>query len=187
MSSLLNTERAVVAGPMINTLTGDTFKRDYNYSIQGWCSGNYGIIGKNIPMMLISQPRKRQLVVSPAIDLAPSAQSLWLPFPFLSFSSKRYLSLFLSSCSETLMRKATNFARKKLISMGTCVGKFTKTGKFHLQVTALDVMAPYAKVQVCVCVCVFIGCAHMCVCVCMRVLDNQKWGSGLCEWEKTEF
>ncbi len=46
------------------------------------------------------------------------------------------------------MKKATNIARKRLISMGTCVGKFTKTGKFHLQVTALDVIAPYAKVNV---------------------------------------
>lgn len=45
------------------------------------------------------------------------------------------------------MRKATNIARKRLISMGTCVGKFTKTGKFHLQVTALDIIAPYAKVR----------------------------------------
>ena len=45
------------------------------------------------------------------------------------------------------MRKATNIARKQLVSLGTCVGKFTKSGKFHLQVTALDILAPYAKVQ----------------------------------------
>ncbi len=44
------------------------------------------------------------------------------------------------------MRKATNIARKQLISLGTCIGKFTKSGKFHLQITALDVLAPYAKV-----------------------------------------
>ncbi len=55
---------------------------------------------------------------------------------------------YVCPCSETLMKKATNIARKRLISMGTCVGKFTKTGKFHLQVTALDVIAPYAKVNV---------------------------------------
>ena len=47
-----------------------------------------------------------------------------------------------------MMRRATNFARKKLISLGTCIGKFTKGGKFHLQITALDLIAPYAKVCV---------------------------------------
>ncbi len=46
------------------------------------------------------------------------------------------------------MRRATNIARKNLISLGTCIGKFTKSGKFHLQITALDVMAPYAKYKV---------------------------------------
>ena len=48
--------------------------------------------------------------------------------------------------SEAIMRRATNVARKNLISLGTCIGKFTKSGKFHLQITALDLLAPYAKV-----------------------------------------
>ena len=50
------------------------------------------------------------------------------------------------TCSEAVMRRATNVARKNLISLGTCIGKFTKSGKFHLQITALDIIAPYAKV-----------------------------------------
>lgn len=45
------------------------------------------------------------------------------------------------------MKKAGNISRKNLLSMGTCFGKMTKTGKFHLQITALDFMAPYAKVS----------------------------------------
>ncbi len=49
--------------------------------------------------------------------------------------------------SESTMRKATNIARKNLISLGTCIGKFTKSGKFHLQITVLDLIAPYAKVS----------------------------------------
>ena len=48
--------------------------------------------------------------------------------------------------SEQLMRRATNIARKQLISLGTCIGKFTKSGKFHLHITVLDLIAPYAKV-----------------------------------------
>ena len=48
------------------------------------------------------------------------------------------------------MRRATNVARKNLISLGICIGKFTKSKKFHLQITALDVIAPYAKVCICI-------------------------------------
>ncbi|XP_061197399.1 60S ribosome subunit biogenesis protein NIP7 homolog [Saccostrea echinata] len=46
---------------------------------------------------------------------------------------------------EDLMKKAGNVSRKNLLSMGTCFGKMTKSGKFRLQITALDFMAPYAK------------------------------------------
>ena len=46
-----------------------------------------------------------------------------------------------------IMRWGTNVARKNLMSLGTCIGKFTKSGKFHLQITALDVLAPYAKAR----------------------------------------
>ena len=44
------------------------------------------------------------------------------------------------------MRKATNIGRDNLVSLGTCFGKFSKSGKFKLQITALDFLAPYAKV-----------------------------------------
>lgn len=44
------------------------------------------------------------------------------------------------------MKRATNVARRNMISMGICIGKFTKSRKFHMQITALDVIAPYAKV-----------------------------------------
>ncbi|KJE90349.1 60S ribosome subunit biogenesis protein NIP7 [Capsaspora owczarzaki ATCC 30864] len=50
--------------------------------------------------------------------------------------------------SEEIMRKATSVARDNLMSLGTCFGKFTKSGKFRLQVTALEFLAPYAKFKV---------------------------------------
>ncbi|XP_076437299.1 60S ribosome subunit biogenesis protein NIP7 homolog [Babylonia areolata] len=50
--------------------------------------------------------------------------------------------------SEELMKKAGNIGRPNLLSFGTCFGKFTKTRKFRLQVTALDYLAPYAKYKV---------------------------------------
>jgi hypothetical protein len=50
--------------------------------------------------------------------------------------------------SEEIMKKAGNVGRDSLISLGTCMGKFTKTRKFRLHVTALDYLAPYAQVIV---------------------------------------
>jgi 60S ribosome subunit biogenesis protein NIP7 len=40
---------------------------------------------------------------------------------------------------------ATSIPRDNLLSLGTCLGKFTKTGKFRLHITALDVIAPHAR------------------------------------------
>ena len=45
------------------------------------------------------------------------------------------------------MKRATNIARDNLISLGTCIGKFTKSKSFRLHITALDLLAPYAKVS----------------------------------------
>lgn len=50
-------------------------------------------------------------------------------------------------CSEKLMKTATNFGRDNLLSIGTCVGKFTKTERFHISITFLDYLAQYAKVN----------------------------------------
>jgi len=45
-----------------------------------------------------------------------------------------------------MLKKAGHVARDQLLSFGTCFGKFTKTSKFRLHITALDFLAPYAKV-----------------------------------------
>mmetsp|Transcript_36726 Transcript_36726/g.92746 ORF Transcript_36726/g.92746 Transcript_36726/m.92746 type:complete len:180 (-) Transcript_36726:2323-2862(-) len=49
---------------------------------------------------------------------------------------------------ESLMKKATNIARDKLVALGTCIGKLTHTGKFRLTVGALDILAQHAKYKV---------------------------------------
>lgn len=46
------------------------------------------------------------------------------------------------------MRKSACVSREQLLSFGTCLGKFTKTKKFRMHITALDYIAPYAKVHV---------------------------------------
>jgi ribosome biogenesis protein Nip4 len=48
--------------------------------------------------------------------------------------------------SEKILKLAANISGDKLMSLGTCFGKFTKTHKFRLHITALDYLAPYAKV-----------------------------------------
>lgn len=48
--------------------------------------------------------------------------------------------------SERMVKLAATMERKNLISFGTCFGKFTHTRKFRLHITALEFLAPYAKV-----------------------------------------
>lgn len=50
--------------------------------------------------------------------------------------------------SENLVKHATSISRDNLISLGTCLGKFSKTGKFRLHVTALDWLARFAQYKV---------------------------------------
>lgn len=49
---------------------------------------------------------------------------------------------------EKIARLATSVARPNLMSLGTCFGKFTKTGKFKLHITALPYLAQYAKFKI---------------------------------------
>ncbi|KAJ5894718.1 60S ribosome subunit biogenesis protein NIP7 [Penicillium taxi] len=44
-----------------------------------------------------------------------------------------------------LANLAVSIPRDNLLCVGTQIGKFTKTGKFRLNITALDVIAPYAR------------------------------------------
>ena len=48
----------------------------------------------------------------------------------------------------SLANLATSIPRGELLSLGTCVGKFTKTGKFRMHITAVDVIAPHARYKV---------------------------------------
>lgn len=51
-------------------------------------------------------------------------------------------------CDEEMLKFISHFEKKKLISFGTCIGKFTKTGKFRLHITALDYLAKYANYKI---------------------------------------
>ena len=47
---------------------------------------------------------------------------------------------------EEIAKKAEHIPRNNLLTLGSCFGKFTKTGKFKMHITALDYIAPYARV-----------------------------------------
>jgi 60S ribosome subunit biogenesis protein NIP7 len=46
------------------------------------------------------------------------------------------------------MKLASNIGNDNLVAAGTCIGKFTKSGKFHLTIHCLDYLAQYAKYKV---------------------------------------
>ena len=50
--------------------------------------------------------------------------------------------------SESMVKRATNIGRAQLVSLGTCIGKFTKGGKFHLTVQSVNQLAANAKHKV---------------------------------------
>lgn len=50
--------------------------------------------------------------------------------------------------SESVMKASTSVHRDNLLHCGTCLGKFTKSGKFRLHITALDYLAQYSKYKV---------------------------------------
>ncbi|CAB4303421.1 unnamed protein product [Prunus armeniaca] len=50
--------------------------------------------------------------------------------------------------SESLVKRATNIARTQLVSLGTCIGRFTHGGSFHLTVQCLSLVASNAKHKV---------------------------------------
>ena len=47
-----------------------------------------------------------------------------------------------------LCSTAMQIARDNLVSLGTCIGKLTHSGKFRLTIGALDVLSQYAKHKV---------------------------------------
>jgi len=49
---------------------------------------------------------------------------------------------------ERVMKAAIAFPRDDLVSLGVCFGKFTRSGKFLLKVTCLDLLAEHARYKV---------------------------------------
>jgi 60S ribosome subunit biogenesis protein NIP7 len=50
--------------------------------------------------------------------------------------------------SERILKLAENLQEDQLVSVGTAFGKFTKSNKFLLHITALTYLSPYAQYKV---------------------------------------
>ncbi|EDR24486.1 60S ribosome subunit Biogenesis protein NIP7, putative [Entamoeba dispar SAW760] len=48
----------------------------------------------------------------------------------------------------SIAEQATTIGRDNLLTLGTCFGKFTKTGKFKLHITALPYLAQYCSCKI---------------------------------------
>jgi len=49
---------------------------------------------------------------------------------------------------DDVMKRAVSIGRDQLVSLGTCIGKFTHSDKFKLTVGGLDLLAAHAKYKV---------------------------------------
>eukprot|EP01057_Protomagalhaensia_wolfi_P001776 Protomagalhaensia_wolfi_Nauph_80__1775@NODE_2104_length_1212_cov_29_504689_g1645_i0_p1_GENE_NODE_2104_length_1212_cov_29_504689_g1645_i0NODE_2104_length_1212_cov_29_504689_g1645_i0_p1_ORF_typecomplete_len190_score35_28UPF0113/PF03657_13/5_5e30UPF0113_N/PF17833_1/1_4e25UPF0113_N/PF17833_1/1_2e04PUA/PF01472_20/2_4e03PUA/PF01472_20/0_0067_NODE_2104_length_1212_cov_29_504689_g1645_i029598 len=50
--------------------------------------------------------------------------------------------------SETLVKACSSIPKKQLIAAGVCIGKFTKSKRFHLQISALEYLAQFCTNKV---------------------------------------
>jgi hypothetical protein len=48
----------------------------------------------------------------------------------------------------SIANMASSVARDNLLALGTCLGKFSKTGKFRLHITALPILAQHARYKI---------------------------------------
>lgn len=46
---------------------------------------------------------------------------------------------------DSIAKFATSISRDKLLSLGTCLGRLTKSGRFRLHISALSLLAEYAR------------------------------------------
>lgn len=53
-----------------------------------------------------------------------------------------------NACRISLARHAETIKKKHIISFGTCIGRFSKSGQFKIHITALDYLSPYAQYRV---------------------------------------
>ena len=103
-------------------------------------------------MRLLTESETKTLFDKLANYTGRSLTNLISPPPSDSSPSERYVFRLQNQrvyyLKLSMANLATSIARDNLLSVGTCIGKFTKTGKFRLHITALDIIAPHARFKV---------------------------------------
>jgi len=67
---------------------------------------------------------------------------------YLNISCAAHTGLLWLTSLAYISLVCMQIARDKLVSLGTCVGKFTHSGKFRLTIGCLDLLSQYAKYKV---------------------------------------
>jgi len=97
-------------------------------------------------MRPLTEPETKALFSKLANYLGRSLERLIAP---VDKNSEKYVfRLHQSRCffvRLSLANLATCISRDRLLSLGTCIGKFTKTTKFRLHITALPILAQHAS------------------------------------------
>ena len=104
-------------------------------------------------MRPLTEPETQTLFTKLANYTGPSLKALIAPAPSGSAKEDTRMVFRMHQsrvyyCSLHIATLATSIARPNLLSVGTSLGKFTKTGKFRLHITALDIIAPHARYKV---------------------------------------
>ncbi|KAJ5558993.1 Pseudouridine synthase/archaeosine transglycosylase [Penicillium sp. DV-2018c] len=99
-------------------------------------------------MRSLTEEETRTLFTKLAVYTGRSLNTLITPAEDGSLSVFRLQGSRVYYVKKEIANLSVSFPRDVLLSMGTMVGKFTKTGKFRLNLTALDLLAQHARYKV---------------------------------------
>ncbi|KAJ5506728.1 hypothetical protein LT330_010432 [Penicillium expansum] len=99
-------------------------------------------------MRSLTEEETRTLFTKLASYTGRSLNSLITPAEDGSMSVFRLQGSRVYYVNKEIANLSVSFPRETLLSIGTMVGKFTKTGKFRINLTALDLLAQHARYKV---------------------------------------
>lgn len=101
---------------------------------------------------VLTYHRTQTLFTKLANYTGPSLKQLIEPRSSTSGREERYVFRVQGSrvyyVEKHLSDLALSVPRDQILSVGTCIGKFSKTGKFRMHITALDVISQHARYKI---------------------------------------
>ncbi|KAI2765329.1 hypothetical protein DTO012A8_9452 [Penicillium roqueforti] len=99
-------------------------------------------------MRSLTEEETRTLFTKLASYTGRSLNSLITPAEDGSMSVFRLQGSRVYYVNKEIANLSISFPRDQLLSMGTMIGKYTKTGKFRINLTALDLLAQHARYKI---------------------------------------